>query len=289
MLAILDPHLFHPEHPVDSDALERIVHLLRRAGCGIPSVDWYWHELNEQFISPLHRRKMADRPYRDHLFTLRRWTREVQLPEPPRCVSVWHFRAFFQDLGPEWLSIMLRLVTGCVLSGEPTVLVTCLRDGRNAVHHQHGHVLCVEKTCWNLRLRPEGHGLSRVPAVASLRNVAVPWTCRYDDHLPAAEDGAAFPFCPDPAWQKTSTEVFGTHEARPAWFDARGNAWAKPSTGGGYHWDVFLTSKLHAEYGLGQLNIVAWGGPPSEGLPGSRHHVPGRKQGRLKKKTGWTC
>lgn len=194
--------------------------------------------------------KMADRAYRAHLFTLRRWTRDVQLPEPPRRVTVWHFRAFFQDLGPDWLSIMLRLVTGCVLSGEPTVLVTCLRDGRTAVHHQHGHVLCIEKTCWNLRLRAEGQALSRVPAVAS---------------------------------------VFRTHEARPAWLDARGNAWAKPSTGGGYHWDVYLSPELDDEYGLGQLNIVAWGGPPAEGLPGSLHHVPGHKQGRLKKKTGWTC
>ena len=80
-----------------------------------------------------------------------------------------------------------------------------------------------------------------------------------------------------------------THESRPTWRDRKSNHWARPATGGGHHWDVYLEPSLAEEYGLGQLNIVQWSAPASEGAPGSIHHVPTSKKSRLRKKTGWSC
>jgi hypothetical protein len=288
MLVILDPFLFDGNRPVDRHALESIVRLMRHVRGSIPGVRWYWDKVSRECIGPLVR-AMTDRTYLMHLDELRHWTRDIRLPDAPRRITVWNFRTLFAGLGPTWSDTMLRIVSGCVLTGEPTILITCIRNGRNGIEHRHGHVVCVEKTCWNLRIRPEGHALTRIPCVCSLRNLTVPWTCRYDDCLPATADGAAFTFCPHPAWEKTSTEVFRTHEARHAWIDGRGNAWAKPSTGNGHHWDVYLAPDLEEAYGLGQLNIVVWGAPAKEGPAGGLHHVPEKKEGRLKKQTGWTC
>lgn len=177
---------------------------------------------------------------------------------------------------------MQRIVTGCVLAGEPTFILTSLRDGINAARHPHGHVVSVEKACWNLRVRPKGHALARVLCLCCYRNFVIPWTCRYDDRLPAKEDGGEFPFAAHDEWQKTTVEVFGTKESRYAWVDGHGNWWAKPLTPGEkHHWDVYLSPEAKKKYTLGQINVVAWGAPKDEGVPGTIHHVPRKKRGRL--------
>lgn len=146
----------------------------------------------------------------------------------------------------------------------------------------------LEKSVWNLRVQVPGVELRRVPAVANRRNITVPWTTRFDEKLPA-ENEAAFPFCPPSDWLKSNVRAFETHQSRPAWLDAKGNHWACPATGWGYHWDVYLESRLADGYGLDQLNIVRWGAPSEEGATGSIHHVPKEKKQSLKKRTGWSC
>ena len=81
-------------------------------------------------------------------------------------------------------------------------------------------------------------------------------------------------------------------ESRPVWIDERGYGWARPNImgGKGHHWDVYITDvKVAERIGLSQLNIVEFGAPPEQGRPGSLHHLPKQKQGRLRDDTGWTC
>jgi hypothetical protein len=285
MLAILDPVLFDPAAPLSPVTLKDLLRLLSHKHAHIPGVDWYWKELQRQLIRPLHAR-----PGYQDLDRLRDFARTVGFPPLPRRVSVWSFRQMFGALSESWVETMARLVTGAVLSREPTVLVTHLRRGRNlTVHGGPGQCTLDEKTCWDLRVQPAGGELCRIPVVCRERNLDVPWTCRFDDRLPAREDAAAFPFCPPPDWRKASVTAATTHESRPTWRDHQGNHWARPATGEGHHWDVYLTQALEEEYGLGQLNITRWGAPEREGAPGSLHHVPKDKQARLHKKTGWSC
>jgi hypothetical protein len=284
MLAILDPVLFDPAAPLSTRSLDDLLRLLHRRHAHVPAVDWYWKELQRALIRPLHAR-----PGYQALDRLRDFARPVSLPPLPRRVSVWSFRQMFHPLGA-WVDVMARLVTGCALSREETVLVTHLRQGRNlTVCQGPGKCTLEEKTCWNLRVQPAGGALRRIPVVCRERNLEVPWTCRFDDRLPAGEDGADFPFCPPPDWHKEDVTAASTHESRPTWRDQQGNHWARPATGDGHHWDVYLTQARSEEYGLGQLNITRWDAPPKEGAPGSLHHVPKDKQGRLAKKTGWRC
>jgi hypothetical protein len=285
MLAILDPVLFDPAAPLSTGSLGELIRLLRRKRARIPDVDWYWDVLQRQLIRPLH-----GRPGYQTLDLLRDFARPVSLPLPSRPPRVWSFRQMFGVLGDPWLMIMERLVIGAVLSNEETVLLTHLRQNRNlAICQGPGQCTLAEKTCWNLRVQPAGGELCRVPVVCRERNVTVPWTCRFDDRLPASADRADFPFCPPPDWHKSDVEAAITHKSRPTWRDHQGNHWARPATGEGHHWDVYLTQVRADEYGLGQLNITRWGAPSKEGVAGSLHHVPRDKQGRLEKKTGWHC
>jgi hypothetical protein len=196
----------------------------------------------------------------------------------------------FNQLGERWRDVMQKLLAGCILTEEPTVLITRLVEGRNINVHRHGKVILEEKTCWNLRIQPTGHATVRIPCVHSSRNHEVSWTCRYDVRLPAIQDGASFPFCPLADWENSSVTVIRVHQSRPAWVDSHGNCWARPSTGGGHHWDVYLEGRgMLEEYGIDQLNIVQWGAPATEGAPGGIHHVPKDKLGRLKTRVGWSC
>jgi hypothetical protein len=71
--------------------------------------------------------------------------------------------------------------------------------------------------------------------------------------------------------------------------DAQGQGWARPSTGGGYHWDVYLTAQAEDRIGLAQINITQHGAPAGQGRPGDLHHVPKDKRPRLRDQSGWRC
>lgn len=286
MLAILDPVLFDPRQPLCPRALDELIRLLRREGARIPSAAWYWNVLQRELIRPLSRRH----EYRAGLDQLRGFADDVHFPSPPPRVSVWSFEAMFAPLGPGWVDIMMRVVTGAVLSGEESVLLTHLREGRNLIIHPGpGRCTVREKACWDQRVRAGDRPQARVPLVCRRRNLRVPWTCRFDDRLPADADGAQFPFCPPPDWHKSSVPVVHTHQSRPTWRDRHGNHWARPATGGGHHWDVYLTPARAQEYGLEQLNITRFGAPSAQGAAGTLHHVPKDKQSRLKSTAGWRC
>lgn len=118
-----------------------------------------------------------------------------------------------------------------------------------------------------------------------------PWTIRYDERLPTNEDNVRYPFCLPVDWHRGRIKAVGTRESVPAWLDAVRRAWTRPNIPGGrgYHWDVFLedTDEISA-VGTDQLNIVAYGAPSTEGVPGNIHHVPAEKKGRVRD-VGWSC
>ena len=286
MLAVLDPLLFGGHRPIAESELAEVARILRNAEARIPAGS-YWKRLELELIRPLNRR--STHKLRAGLDAIRSFVSSVPFPRPPARVAVWDFRTLFQQAGPVWIEVMARILTGCILTGEETILISRLRSERNTRTHS-GPNRCrlTEKTCWNLRIQVPDTALRRVPVIANRRNVSIPWTTRFDDRLPAAAE-ASFPFCPPRDWFKSSVRAFETHQGKPAWLDAKGNHWACPATGWGYHWDVYLQAGLADEYGLDQLNIVRWGAPSEEGVVGTLHHVPREKRQRLKKSTGWSC
>lgn len=286
MLAVLDPLLFDGVQPVSKAELDEVVRILQSTRAKIPDSS-YWRRLQLEIVQPLVRK--SSREIRVRLDAIRGYLSSVRFPELPPRVNVWDFRLLFEQAGPDWTDVMATIVTGCALI-EETLLVTRLIAGRNVRDHSGpGDCSLVEKTCWNLRVQVPGTEVRRIPAVCNRRNVSSPWTTRFDDRLPSADDIATFPFCPPQDWFKSSVRAFETHQGRPAWADAKGNHWSCPATGWGYHWDVYLQPDLADEYGLDQLNVIRWGAPPEEGAVGALHHVPRRKAHRLKKTTGWSC
>jgi hypothetical protein len=285
MLAILDPVLFDPAAPLTIGSLKGLLRLLHSKQAHIPDVAWYWKKVQRELIRPLHARP----EYRE-LDRLYDFVQAVKLPTMPSKVKVCNFDQMFGLLGAHWVVIMENLVTQAVLTGEEIVLLTHLRSKRNlTVHQGPGRCTAREKMYWELRVQPAGDDTTRVPVVCRKRNLDVPWTCRFDDSLPAEFDDAKYPFCPPRDWRDPKVAAVTTHKSRPTWRDQKGNYWARPATGEGYHWDVYLTRSLEEEYGLGQLNIVQWGVPPKEGPTGGLHHVPEGKKSRLKKESGWRC
>jgi hypothetical protein len=283
MLAVLDPALFYASRPITESELDEVVRILRETRARIPD-SFYWRRLELAVIRPFNR--TSSRKIRVGLDTIRALVSAVRFPDPSPRVKVWSFRALFT---PEWVELMTRTVTGCVLTGEETILITRHSSRRDTKTHS-GPDRCrlIEKTCWNLRVQVPMASVRRIPDITNRRNVSIPWTTRFDVKLPAEKE-ASFPFCPPQEWFKSDVPAFVTHRGRPAWRDAKGNHWACPATGWGYHWDVYLEQKPAAEYGLDQLNVVRWGAPPAEGIVGELHHVPTEKEHRLKKRTGWSC
>jgi len=84
--------------------------------------------------------------------------------------------------------------------------------------------------------------------------------------------------------------VWKTLESKPCWIDSNGLGWARPRTGGGYHWDVFLKNHtaICEAAGVDQVNVVQHGAPSEQGVAGAIHHA-GEKKGRLNKELSWSC
>jgi hypothetical protein len=297
MLAVLDPALFllSGTQPLPADEahhfevlLDEAVRICRKTRARIPNQDWYWGELQRSLVLPVER--VATRRMKLAIDELRRHAGRIEFPAPVQA-RAWGIKPLFgwDRCPPDWLERMQQVLLGCALSDE-TLLITRLFEGRNLQIHATGRCTLHEKTRWRLYLHAKGQPPRSIPCVSSARNLAVDWTTRYDERLPASSDGARYPFCPPEGWWRRDVLAFRPHASRPAWVDKQGNAWARPSTGGGYHWDVYLNDpKLIETIGLSQLNIVQFGAPPDEGHSGHIHHVPAKKQARLRNDPGWHC
>jgi len=299
MLAVLDPWLLHfddalPLAPLPYDALADVVAMLWQKRLTIPKERSYWPQLEREFLRRLSARMSGDHRYPKLLDRLADLAVDVPLAAPARA-RLGGFDRLFAPLGQDWRRRMDSVLVRAALTGE-TIVVTRLVPNRNArAHHHDGRLALVEKSCWELRAEAAG-ALHRIACVCNSRNLTVPFTRRYDDRLPAAADAAAFPFCPPENWSAPDRTAWRTHESRPAWADAQGHFWAEPAaqqtTGTSHHWDVYLSGAAREEYGVDYLNIARWrpaSATDGQAPPGALHHVKKKMEGKLQKKTGWSC
>jgi hypothetical protein len=289
-IALLDPMLFlHTPH-ISLDELTELNHVMRTYKMEIPLAPFYWKKFLRECVRLLHAR--VDRDYLAALDQLRDHSKELHLPALPPKVSVWSFLDLFAELDQEWLDVMLKIAAQCSMTGRRTVVLSRLIDGRNVRSHSASDTNCInEKTIWNLRVQPLRGQIIRIPIACSRRNISIPWSCRFDDELPADIENADFPFCPHPDWETNpNLTVCRTFQSRPAWVDSKGNYWAEPSTPNPQHWDVYLNSEMHESYGINQLNICKSQVPlPFGKAAGDIHHVPPEKRPRLRRTAGWNC
>jgi len=299
MIAIVDPALLltdtaegplgQEEEKALADLVDDVARVCRDHRASIPAADWYWRKLQADVVRPLLSRTREPRLKRG-IDNLRAHTRSLTLAGTPPAgtTRLWGVRSLFQwpRLSAEWLTIMERLLIGCAQLDEPTVLVARLFPGRNLEQRAAGGSTLDVKTRWRLYLHVPGRAPCHVPCVRGPRNVAVPWTARFDEKLP---DAGHYPFCPPARWWRRDVKTHGTVRSKPAWVDRHGSGWAQPATGGAYHWDVFIESPgLCENVGLNAINVVAWGTTEQGKIPGEIHHVPKDKKGRFQG-GGWDC
>jgi hypothetical protein len=299
MIAILDPALFltkGSQGPLAADEeremealVDDVSRLCRDHHVSVLSADSYWPKLQKELVRPLYLRAKGPR-LRQGLNALQHRTRSIALaPSPPAGgIRMWGVKMLFgwSQLAPDWLSIMEQVLLGCVSLAEPVVLVTRLFPGRNMVRHQVQGTTLTEKTRWRVYVHVAGSPPLHVRCVRNARNVAVPWTARFDERLP---DGGTYPFCPPASWWLRRIQACRTFKSKPAWIDRFGNGWVQPATGGFHHWDVFLEDQdLQRAVGLNQINVVTWGTTEKGKAQGTIHHVPGDKKAHFKG-GGWTC
>lgn len=284
MLAVLDPRIFEEGHHLQG-VLRQTAQLLIGTGANVPEVYPYWIKLEESF-SKL-------RKYNPDLDRIRERRRRLHLPQTLDSSSeIARLDLLLAGVGdPDWRSILASLLLACAAVKEELIVVTRLIPGRNLQEYRNerGQVWLSEKRLWDLLIVEIDR---RVPVVCTERNVKVRWTSRFDDTLPATEDGAEFPFCPPSEWWSPETTAWKTKQGRPCWIDALENGWALPQTPGeSYHWDLYLNFKLEDMYCVPRLNIVKAGGPEREGRAGALHHIPDELSSHLgsKRVTGWKC
>ncbi|MCK6587754.1 MAG: hypothetical protein HUU21_25230 [Polyangiaceae bacterium] len=300
MIAIIDPALLLTESaegplPPDEEksleyAVDDAARICRDQRAVIPAAEWYWNKLQREIVRPLHRQVTGSR-LRQGLDALGRSAKPMALGSAPAVgkTRMWGIKPLFAwgRLPSEWFGVMERLLIGCAQQDEETVLITRLFPGRNLTMHAVGRTTLIEKTRWRLYVHVPGRAPRQIPCIRGPRNLAVPWTARFDEKLP---DQGRFPFCPPKRWWRRDTKANRTYKSKPAWIDRYGNGWAQPGTGGDYHWDVFLEDpNLQDAVGLHQINVVAWGTTEKGKTPGGLHHVPDDKEPHLKAGCSWTC
>lgn len=300
MIIVIDPALFIIENSMGTlssaeesamnGRIEELNRICREQQGTIPNAPWYWNDLRRDFIGPMIQRTAPGSRLRMGLDRLPYYARSLpQLDIAAQGTTrFWGVKPLFgwERLPEKWLEIMERLLNGCAACDDETVLVTRIFPGRNMNVIAIGKCTLTEKTRWELKVIRPGCSPRRIRCVRSTRNIAAPWTTRFDEKLP---DSGRFPFCPPPNWWRRDTQVHRTFESKPAWIDRFGSGWTQPATGGDYHWDVFLDAQdLQQSVGLNQLNIVAWGNTEGK-VPGDIHHEPKKKKGRLREGAGWNC
>lgn len=151
--------------------------------------------------------------------------------------------------------------------------------GRNIVRHSTAYSAINEIIRWRIYLTaPNLPGPQYATCIRHQRNLAIPWTTRYDVTLP---DAGSYFFVPPNDWHKRSRHAVRTIRSKPAFIDSLGNGWANPNTPGvPEHWDLFIEdANMASNIGLNQLNICKYLSPIKPG--GEIHHVPGKKASRL--------
>ncbi len=234
-------------------------------------------------------RSALDRLFRDHRRS------GATLPPVASVGAMWGVQMMcdWSPLGGGWRDDMERILAATAVyahAHEEAVAFLCHRIlGRNATDRSSGGVELIEVLRWRLSVSVRGARPTVFPCVSKLRHLEVPWTRRMDERLPDLSGPGLHPYCAPAAWKNSQTVVWRTHQSRPCWLDAQSQWWARPATGGGYHWDVYLNDANETRIGLNQINVTQHGAPPAQGAPGDLHHVPSDKKHAIKNTSGWSC
>jgi len=195
----------------------------------------------------------------------------------------WGIKPLFDGLKTQEDVLLANAVTASMLYISTTKAATyffvCDVAGRTFLRRSTGHSAINEIIRWRVYLTaPTLAGPQYATCMRSSRNLAVPWTTRYDAALP---DQGMYCFRPPTDWHKRSTAAIRTIRSKPAFVDDLGNGWVDPNTPGtSEHWDLLIEdADMAKETGLDQLNIWKYLAPNKPG--GEIHHVPGKKVSKL--------
>ena len=284
MNLLIDPGLFAPSVGGEEElnnCLAESIRILGRSGVVVNS-DEDWADIYKTFISPAFA-AAEDQRTKVALSILRK------RHSPPKvatavspAVRTWGIlplMGIFKTEATLRSNLLAKSAYFALLARLDFCLFSRPMESRNIQTHQVGHSKLIEKTRWRIYLGGIGlRGASAVPCVFSARNVAVPWTARYDEFLP---DSGVVPFVPPATWWKRDAVAYRTVASKLAWIDVAGNGWVSPNTPGcPHHWDVHFVRDVDSPNGLNPANIVRWGAPASQGTCGSVHHVPSGKASR---------
>jgi hypothetical protein len=249
-----------------------------------------WGKLQRAHIRPLSRRLSVETQQSVYLLRELITRHGVLIPKRAerrgRCYGVnalFSPRYMDEALCDEW-SKLLCSATG---EGDEVVVVSTLVLGRNAANRssEDGTEL-VERTRWRVYAHLQEYAPVAIDVLVHTRNIDERWTTRFDPRLPRS---GPCPFCVPRDWHQRGTVVWKTLESKPCWIDSNGLGWARPRTGGGYHWDVFLKNNtvIREEAGVDQVNVVQHDAPSAQGVAGAIHHA-GDKKGRLNEALSWS-
>ncbi len=309
MLVVLDPAFFREDglHANDAGIRARALHRLRRRlddanrillhrtlVVATPEVPWldtiYRREVRTLSVADDRAVLQAiDRIFREHK------RQGAVLPAVAPVGAMWGVAMMcdWAPLGGGWREPMERVLAAAAVyaadQGRPVAFLCHRVVGRNVVDRSSGGVELIEVLRWRLSVSVRGAPPTVFPCVSTPRNLSVDWTRRMDERLPDAHGPGLHPYCAPSGWKNSNTVVCRTHQSRPCWRDAQEQWWARPATGGGHHWDVYLNAHHETRIGLGQINVTQHGAPAGEGQPGDLHHVPEDKKHALKNTSGWNC
>jgi hypothetical protein len=256
--------------------LASLTTLVRGTGARLIFTSELWRKFQKDAVGPVVA-SVVDPQVRTPLQMLRNSVRMMGYPND--AVAAWGFAPLLADVmgaGQFWADAYAALAAELIRSGEEVRIFTALIPGKNLEVHSSANTHLFEKTRWRLYVRCKGlPGTGHVPCITSLRNVQVPWTTRFDERLPDSRPAGGYEFRVPANWHLRSLQSFRTHLGKPCWKDGSGIFWADPNTpGDAYHWDVYFEDVATSPIGISPVNIVRWGVPAAEGVPGSVHHIP---------------
>lgn len=294
MIGVIDPaFLLHRSSADVEKDIDGVIRICQRHNVFIEPIAEYWPRMWKELGSKLeptlqHSGKQA-------LQQLRQLGSRSHVTLPVS--SAAHAKAWrrgFQQLfaqtvmGACWEANIAAALVRVLCAGQDAILLTRRMPGRNVRVHAASHSTIHENTRWVLHISFKEIGPRQIRCIHNGRNLSVPWTIRFDFRLPSEQDQSIYPFCPPDQWWKASITAVRTTHSKPAWRDRHENGWCRPNIpdGAGYHWDVFLSQKCSNLVGLDQINVVEFGS--TQGTPGTLHHVPTDKAGKIAT-SGWNC
>ncbi|WP_312080066.1 hypothetical protein [Leclercia sp.] len=294
-MILIDPYIFLPTKGTGynvekvmkiKNSLKNLLNINHRCKHDIVVDINQWRLIEKKYIRNLTQ-SFSDNELNTALISLRNIIKKVDFTSSDS-IRTWGvkplFNNFLSDEDKEFGDSFALFATYCIQQYRQAFLFVDESLGRNITEHASVNSKLIERLRWRVYISCVGlSGAVPVTCITSIRNLDIPWTTRYDYFLP---DTGAYAFEPPVKWYLRSTDAVSTKKSKPVFMDSHGNGWANPNTPGqAYHWDVYLSySKWINDRGEDQINITRYGAPQSQGVPGTIHHVPTKKNGLAKRK-----